>query len=73
MKLGLDNHLQVPGIADHVLNGLFLGANAHAALVHGSDLVNLGEEYPTVLDAPAVFPGKVDDGAFRVEEEKVLG
>ena len=66
----LNNHLQLPGIPHHILNGLLLRPWIRPNSTH---LINLGEVDPPVLDAPAVLARKVNDGALRVEEEEVLG
>lgn len=65
-----NNRLKLPRIAQRILNHLV--ARDENILAHIVILL-LGEVYPAILDHPARFLCKVDNTAFRVEEEEGLG
>ena len=71
----LHNHLQVPGVAYHILNRLSLPLALLSSLSHRirTGNLNLGKMYPTVFHRPAILLRKVDNCTFRVQEEKALG
>jgi hypothetical protein len=66
----LDNCLQLPRIAQSILNDLIARDQDILAQII---VLLLREVYPAILDNPAALFGKVDDAAFRVEEEERLG
>jgi hypothetical protein len=66
----LDNRLQLPSIAQRVLNDLITCDQDILAQVI---VLLLREVYPAILDHPAALLSEVDDAAFGVEEEERLG
>lgn len=71
----LHNRLQLPGVPQRVFNHHL--ANLLLLLLLpflvGVELGGGGEVNSPILDDPTAVVGKVDDGAFRVEEEEGLG
>lgn len=65
--LRLHNHLKLPSIPQCILNYLITRNQDVLALVV---VLLLREVYPSVLNDPARFACKVDDAAFRVEEQQ---
>jgi hypothetical protein len=66
----LDNHLQLPRIAQRILDDLVARDQDVLAQVV---VLLLGEVYPAVLDHPTALLGKLDNAPLRVEEEQRLG
>jgi hypothetical protein len=66
----LDNRLQLPCIAQSILNDLIARDQDILAEII---IILLGKVYPAILDNPAALLCKVDDAAFRVEEQERLG
>ena len=66
----LDNSLQLPRIPQRILNNLITrNQNIPVQIL----ILLLREVYPAVLDNPTALLCKVDDAAFRVEEEEGFG
>jgi len=68
----LYNRLQLPRVAQRILNDRI--ATAHDVLPRGQHLrLLLREVYAAILRHPAARLRELDDRAFRVEEQQVLG
>jgi hypothetical protein len=66
----LDNRLQLPRIAQRVLNDLIARNQDILAQII---VLLLREVYPAILDNPSALLCKVDDAALGIEEEERLG
>lgn len=68
----LNNRLQLPGVLERVLDDL-TASSQDILLSSCKLLLLLREVYTAVLGDPATRMRKLNNGAFRVEEEQVLG
>lgn len=65
----LNNHLELAGVSDGILDRLFAGKTV---ILRGKRIL-LWKPNPSVLHRPVTCPSKVKDGAFTVEEKQVFG
>ena len=67
----LHDHLELPGVAYHIADGLSLVARVPFAILLAI-YVEQWEIDPSVLQAPALILSKFNHGTFGVQEQKIL-